>query len=134
MSHTLTDKLENPVDVIRDDEAGAYRIGYGNNEDAVGKAFFLDRDDTAVPERIFFHTEVDEEFGGRGLATVLVRAAVDETRAAGRLIVPVCPLVRAFLTKNAETYQGAFRPKDAEDLTWVREHTHHGSAAEARDE
>ena len=41
------------------------------------------------------HTEVDEEFGGRGLATILVREALDATRAAGLRIVPVCPMVAA---------------------------------------
>ena len=34
-------------------------------------------------QRIFFHTEIGEEFGGRGLAAVLVTAALDATRDAG---------------------------------------------------
>ena len=33
--------------------------------------------------RIFFHTEVDDEFEGQGLASRLVHAAISETRDAG---------------------------------------------------
>ncbi|AMT72579.1 GNAT family N-acetyltransferase [Mycobacteroides immunogenum] len=57
-------------------------------------------DGTAV--RIFFHTEIDEKFGGRGLAGTLVRSALTTSRSTGRMIVPVCPYVRKFVGKNHE--------------------------------
>lgn len=50
--------------------------------------------------RIFVHTEVDDAFAGQGLGGVLVRQALDETRAAGLRIVAVCPYVARFLEKN----------------------------------
>ena len=59
---------------------------------------FLDRDG----QRIFPHTEVDEKFEGRGLGTILVRQALEATRDAGLRIVPVCPMVAAFIDKNTE--------------------------------
>ena len=34
-------------------------------------------------QRIFFHTEIDERFGGRGLASALVAGALTDTRDAG---------------------------------------------------
>lgn len=48
-------------------------------------------------QRIFFHTEVDDEFEGQGLASRLVRAAITETRDAGVRVVPVCPYWKKWL-------------------------------------
>jgi predicted GNAT family acetyltransferase len=52
--------------------------------------------------RIFPHTVIEEEFGGRGLATTLVRQALDATRAAGLPVIPQCPVVRSFIAKHPE--------------------------------
>lgn len=51
-------------------------------------------------KRVFYHTEVSSEFGGRGLSKILVTDALNQTRADGLHIVAICPLVKAFLTKN----------------------------------
>lgn len=48
------------------------------------------------------HTEIDEQFGGRGLATTLVRSALDDIRARGDKVVATCPLVRRFIEKNPD--------------------------------
>lgn len=48
-------------------------------------------------QRIFYHTEVDEAFAGRGLAGTLVAHALADTRNAGLRIVPVCPYVKKWL-------------------------------------
>ena len=53
-------------------------------------------------ERIFFHTVVSEEYAGQGLASKLVRAALDGTIADGFAIVPVCPYVAAWLRKHED--------------------------------
>lgn len=50
--------------------------------------------------RIFPHTEIDQAFLGRGLATTLIREALDSTRAAGKSVQPVCRFVRGFIAKN----------------------------------
>jgi predicted GNAT family acetyltransferase len=50
--------------------------------------------------RVFLHTEVSPEFGGRGLAGQLVRAALDDVRAQGKRLVNFCPYVKGFLEKN----------------------------------
>ena len=55
----------------------------------VGVAAFADRGD----RRVFIHTEVDDAFQGRGLATILVEEAIKSTKAAGLAIVAVCPMV-----------------------------------------
>ena len=70
----------------------------------VGKAEFLDRGD----KRVFTHTEVDKDYEGRGLATILIAQALQETRDAGLRIVPQCPMVAAYVAKHDE-YQDSRR-------------------------
>ncbi|OHU21964.1 GNAT family N-acetyltransferase [Mycobacteroides franklinii] len=63
---------------------------------------YLDTALDGAEVRIFFHTEIDEKFGGRGLAGTLVQSALTSTRSTGRKIVPVCPYVRKFVGKHHE--------------------------------
>ncbi|MDG4667380.1 GNAT family N-acetyltransferase [Mycobacterium sp. 236(2023)] len=53
-------------------------------------------------QRIFPHTEIDDNFGGRGLGTILVREALEATRAAGLRIVAVCSMVAGYIDKHPE--------------------------------
>lgn len=64
----------------------------------VGLAAFADRDN----QRVFYHTEVDEEFGGRGLASIVIGEGLAATRADGKRVVPVCPTVADFIKKHPE--------------------------------
>jgi predicted GNAT family acetyltransferase len=64
----------------------------------VGFTKFFDRD----RRRVFVHTEVNDEFEGRGLATILVGEALAATKEAGLRIVPVCKLVAAYCDKHPE--------------------------------
>lgn len=48
----------------------------------------------------FVHTVVDPEFSGRGLAGMLVSTALEQTRGAGKTIVPTCPFVAAWLKRH----------------------------------
>ncbi len=57
---------------------------------------------------VFPHTVVDPDFGGQGVASTLIGAALDDMRAQGKLIDPQCSFVRAFIDK---------RPAYA-DLVW----------------
>ncbi|MGA5545444.1 GNAT family N-acetyltransferase [Mycobacterium sp. NPDC051198] len=61
-----------------------------------GLAAYVDSGD----QRIFHHTEIDDEFGGRGLAGELVTAALADARAAGKRIVAVCPYVKKYVQKH----------------------------------
>ena len=51
---------------------------------------------------VFPHTEVLPPFRGQGVAAKLVRAALDDVRAKGLQVVPLCWYVDAFLTRNPE--------------------------------
>ncbi|MFC9552749.1 GNAT family N-acetyltransferase [Rhodococcus sp. NPDC056960] len=61
-----------------------------------GLTEYLDRGD----QRIFFHTEIGDQFAGRGLATALIHGALDETVRGGKRIVPICPFVAGYLKKH----------------------------------
>jgi predicted GNAT family acetyltransferase len=56
-----------------------------------------------APDHItFVHTEIDDAFAGKGLAGVLVRHALDDARARGLRVVPVCPYVKAWIGKHPD--------------------------------
>jgi len=59
--------------------------------------FEVDGDVATMP-----HTEIDPEYKGQGLATTLIRATLDDARARGLTVVPLCPTVRAFIGRNAD--------------------------------
>ena len=51
---------------------------------------------------VLVHTEVAPELEGRGLAGRLIAAALDDIRARGLSLVPVCPFVNAYLERHPE--------------------------------
>lgn len=51
---------------------------------------------------MFTHTEVEEGHEGQGLGSTLVGAALDDARAQGRQVVPMCPFVAAFIREHRE--------------------------------
>jgi uncharacterized protein len=51
---------------------------------------------------VLVHTEVDPSAEGTGLGSKLVSGALDDIRARGLRVVPVCPFVRAFIRRHAE--------------------------------
>ena len=89
-----TDKTGAPTTVTR----GQDKFTIAVDGDTVGLAAFTDR----ATQRVFTHTEVDDDFEGRGLATILVNKALDETKTDGLRVVAVCPMVAAFLDKHHE--------------------------------
>ncbi len=55
------------------------------------------------PDRIVFtHTEVDPPYDGHGIATRLVRDALDATRATGLPVVARCPFVARFIREHPD--------------------------------
>ena len=68
----------------------------------IGEEVYVDVIDGGVTERVFHHTGVAEEYGGQGLAAVLVRSAVEQAVSDGHKIVPVCPYVVTWFKKNPE--------------------------------
>ena len=51
---------------------------------------------------VALHTEVPPEFGGRGIASALVRRVLDDARAAGLFVTPRCPFFKAHFERHPE--------------------------------
>ena len=51
---------------------------------------------------VFTHTEIDPAFEGRGLASQLARAALDDVRARGEHVIARCPFISAWIEKHPE--------------------------------
>ena len=81
----------------------------------VGFTEFADRDG----QRVFIHTEVDDEYAGRGLATILVGEALKETKDAGMRIVPVCELVADYVDKH-DKFADAVDPPTRDVKDWLK--------------
>ena len=70
-----------------------------DGDKVIGQAAYIDDGGT---HRIFYHTVIDEGFGGQGLAGRLAAHALQETVAAGMKIVPVCPYIKKYLETHAQ--------------------------------
>ncbi|WP_334121319.1 GNAT family N-acetyltransferase [Glutamicibacter sp.] len=79
----------------------------------IGAAHFRDFEGATGIERIFFHTAVDEEYGGQGLASIMVKFALENTIASGAKIVAVCPYVKNYVAKHREYDQHLVQPTKA---------------------
>jgi predicted GNAT family acetyltransferase len=91
---TATDKTGAPTEVTA--ESDRFTISVDGKK--AGFTEFVDHDG----QRIFPHTEIDDEFEGRGLASILVGEALKSTRDDGLRIVAVCSMVAGYLEKNPE--------------------------------
>ena len=105
-----TDKTGAPTTVTKESD----RFSIAVDGQKVGFTEYADRDG----QRVFTHTEVSDEFGGRGLATILVNAALRATRDAGLRIVAVCPMVAGFVDKHPE-FDDVVDPVDADVKRWL---------------
>ena len=105
-----TDKTGAPTTVTQESD----RFSISVDGQKVGFVEFADRDG----QRVFTHTEVLDEFGGRGLATILVDEALTESRDAGLRIVAVCPMVVAFVKKHHE-FDDVVDPVNSDVKRWL---------------
>ena len=98
---STTDRTGAPTTITA--EADRFTIAVEGK--TVGLVDFVDRDG----RRIFPHTEIQPAYEGRGLATILVAAALQATRDAGLRIVPSCSMVSGYIAKHPE-YQPLVDP------------------------
>lgn len=50
----------------------------------------------------FTHTEIDEQYTGLGLASTLIRHALEDSRSKSLTVLPYCPFVRGYIGKHPE--------------------------------
>jgi uncharacterized protein len=64
------------------------------------------------PGRIaFLHTEVYESFEGMGLGGRLARAALDDARVRGLVVVPFCPFIAGYIERHFDKYGDLVAPE-----------------------
>lgn len=51
---------------------------------------------------MFTHTEVPEALEGQGVGSELVKAALDDVKAQGKKVIPMCPFVAAYIGRHRE--------------------------------
>ena len=55
------------------------------------------------PGRIsFVHTETEPEYEGRGLGSHLAAAVLDDARARGLSVTPICPFIASWIKRHPE--------------------------------
>lgn len=84
----------------------------------IGKAAYREYPESSSPQRIFYHTEVNEEYGGQGLGVTLATAALESTVADGVGIVPVCPFIKKFVGRNHD-YDASVVPVSPQHLQFL---------------
>ena len=103
-----SEKLLTTITIRHNPDRQRFQVLDGDT--AVGKAAYVD---DADGHRIFYHTVIDEEYGGQGLAGRLAAQALDETVAAGLMIVPVCPYIKKYLGKHSQYEASVQKPTPA---------------------
>jgi uncharacterized protein len=94
-----------PSDIRVTDNAAARRYEISVDGRRAGFATYRLGEDVVT----FVHTEIDPEVGRKGLGTQLVREALDDARARGLAVRPLCPFVADFIERHPE-YGDLVRP------------------------
>jgi predicted GNAT family acetyltransferase len=50
----------------------------------------------------YMHSETPRELQGRGYASALAKFALEREKASGRMVIPSCPFVRAYIKRHPE--------------------------------
>lgn len=107
------------VEVVDNPARGRYELREGGR--MIGHARYVVVPAEGGPERVvFFHTEVDADREGQGLAAELAAFALDATVSQERTIVPVCPYIAAYVKRHREPYAAHVAAPTPADLAAVR--------------
>jgi uncharacterized protein len=100
---------------------GRSRFEVLDGDRVIGKAAYQEYADGGRPDpqRIFYHTVIEDEYGGQGLGGKLASHALKETVDHGIRIVPVCPYIKSYLGKHPEFGEGVTEPTP-EHLEFLR--------------
>ena len=59
------------------------------------------------------HTEINDEFEGRGLGSRLISFALDDARERGLAVLPFCPFVNDYIQRHSRVRRARARGLDA---------------------
>lgn len=80
------------------DNKAAHRYEVWVGDQRAGVATYRERPGSVV----FQHTEIDPAFEGHGVGGRLARAALDDVRARGLSVVPLCPFIAAYIASHPQ--------------------------------
>jgi predicted GNAT family acetyltransferase len=87
-----------PVNISVTDNPAELRFELHVDGELAGQIRYRRRPDAVV----LVHTDVDPHFEGQGLGSRLVRGTLDDLRARGVAVVPLCPFVADFIVRHPE--------------------------------
>ena len=90
------------VDTTVADNPGQSRFEIRVGGEVAGFTAYRPLDRELDREYAFTHTEIDPSYEGKGLGSVLVRGALDETKARGLGVLPYCPFVLRYVQRHPE--------------------------------
>jgi predicted GNAT family acetyltransferase len=93
------------VEVRNNPTENRYEV-WADGERAGYTQYVLDRGRIA-----FIHTEVYGSYEGLGLGTKLARAALDDARARGLMVMPLCPFIADFIGRHLDEYRDLGAPE-----------------------
>ena len=64
---------------------------------------------------VFTHTEIEPGLEGQGIGSQLVRGALDDVRAQGLPVLPICPFVQEWMSRHPDYLDLDYRRPDS----WV---------------
>lgn len=86
------------VDIATRHDADEHRYVALLDDEPIGEAVYRDTEEG----RVFTHSEIVPEHEHHGYGTQMVRAALDDTRAAGIRPLGQCSMVRNFLAEHPD--------------------------------
>jgi predicted GNAT family acetyltransferase len=89
--------MEEEPRVVDNPEQSRYELWLGATR--AGLIQYLPEEEDTV---LLVHTEVDPAFAGQGLGERLVAGVLEDLRARGRKLVPLCVFVRAYLGRHPD--------------------------------
>lgn len=87
--------MSQPSDVTRNDDRNRYELT------VEGQVAFSEYNRLANAI-MFTHTEVPESLEGQGIGSALAKGALDDVRAQGLQVIPLCPFIAAYIRRHQE--------------------------------
>jgi uncharacterized protein len=84
------------VEVTNNPEEHRYEVRTGGV--LAGSTIYRERPGLIV----FVHTEIDPRFEGQGLASTLIKAALDDAGRRELQVLPFCPFVNGYIQRHGE--------------------------------
>lgn len=91
--------MEDDLPIEREDTDGKGRYVVRGADGAEAEMTFVKSGDKRI---IIDHTGVPDAFRGKGVGARLVTRAVEDARAAGKTVVPLCPFAAAQFKRHPE--------------------------------